>query len=389
MRDKVSDIDERQSKTGDGTVFNTVPRNPDIDRSHPDLMHPPETDEGLMPNMVFPFSLAHTRQEEGGWTREITDRLLPIAHELAIVDMKLNPGAYRELHWHVQSEFGIMLNGSGRISSVDQEGRNFLEDVKQGDLWYFPAGIPHHLQASEEGMEFLLVFDDGCYSEDATFQISDFFAHTPKEVLAKNFGWSMEQMRNMPEKEKYMFSGQVPPPLAEDRVFSPTGDVPRSFKHQLLAQTPERFNGGSVRIADSTNFAAATTTAIGLVEIEPGAMRELHWHPNAGEMQYFLSGYGRMGVFANHATSRTFNFSTGDVGYVPISYGHYIENLGDEPLVYLELFRAPKFQDMSVMQWMANTPPEVAADTLNVPRELIEALPKEKQVVQKHSVKQS
>jgi len=74
---------------------------------------------------------------------------------------------------------------------------------------------------------------------------------------------------------------------------------------------------------------------------------------------------------------------------VPISYGHYIENLGDEPLVYLELFRAPKFQDMSVMQWMANTPPEVSADTLNVPRELIEALPKEKQVVQKHPVQQS
>ncbi|MEE3918411.1 hypothetical protein V2I01_06940 [Micromonospora sp. BRA006-A] len=49
-------------------MVGTVPRNPAIDQSHPDLVHPPSTDNGLMPNLVFPFSLAHTRQESGGWT---------------------------------------------------------------------------------------------------------------------------------------------------------------------------------------------------------------------------------------------------------------------------------------------------------------------------------
>ncbi|MET8233370.1 cupin domain-containing protein [Micromonospora sp. NPDC005298] len=372
------------SSNGDGSMIGTLPRNPAIDKTHPDLVNPPSTDHGLVPNMVFPFSLAHTRQESGGWTREITNRLLPIAHDLAIVNMKLNPGAYRELHWHVQSEWAFILKGSARIAAVDQEGRNFLEDVKEGDLWYFPAGIPHHIQAFEEGIEFLLVFDDGCYSEDATFQVSDFFAHVPKEVIAKNFGWTMDQMRNMPDHEKYIFPGEIPPPLAEDRVFSPTGDVPRTFKHQFLAQTPERFEGGSVRIADSTNFAAATTTTVAMVELEPGAMRELHWHPNGAEMQYVLKGYGRMGVLANPATARTFNLETGDVGYVPISMGHYVENIGNEPFVYLELFRSAKFEDMSLMQWLANVPPEVVATTLNMPRELIEVMPKEKHPVQRH-----
>ncbi|MEV6813466.1 cupin domain-containing protein [Micromonospora sp. NPDC051296] len=376
--------DRPMSSNGDGSMIGTLPRNAAIDRAHPDLVNPPSTDHGLLPNLVFPFSLSHTRHESGGWTREVTNRLLPIAHDLAIIDMKLDPGAYRELHWHIQSEWAFILKGSARIAAVDQEGRNFLEDVKEGDLWYFPAGIPHHIQAFEEGVEFLLVFDDGCYSEDATFQVTDFFAHVPKEVIAKNFGWTMEQMRNLPEREKYIFPGEIPPPLAEDRVFSPTGDVPRTFKHQLLAQTPERFEGGSVRIADSTNFAAATTTTVAMVELEPGAMRELHWHPNGAEMQYILSGRGRMGVFANHATARTFNLETGDVGYVPISMGHYVENIGDEPFVYLELFRTAKFEDMSLMQWLANIPPEVVAATLNMPRELIEVMPKEKHAVQRH-----
>ncbi len=369
----------------DSQMVGTVPRNPAIDDTHPDLVNPPSTDHGLMPNLVFPFSLAHTRRESGGWTREVTNRLLPIAHDLAIVNMKLDPGAYRELHWHVQSEWAFVLTGSCRIAAVDQEGRNFLEDVKAGDLWYFPAGIPHHIQAHDEGVEFLLVFDDGCYSEDGTFQVTDFFAHVPREVIAKNFGWTMQQMANFPaESERYIFPGQSPPPLAEDRVFSPTGDVPRTFKHSLLAQTPEKFEGGSVRIADSSNFAAAITTTVAMVEIEPGAMRELHWHPNGAEMQYVISGKGRMGVFANHGTARTFNMETGDVGYVPISMGHYIENIGDKPFVYLELFRTAKFEDVSLAQWLANVPPEVVADTINVPRELIEALPKTKSPLQRH-----
>jgi oxalate decarboxylase len=146
----------------------------------------------------------------------------------------------------------------------------------------------------------------------------------------------------------------------------------------MLAQTPLRFDGGTVRITDSTNFAAATTISAALVELEPGSLRELHWHPTDDEWQYYISGFGRMGVFAGSGLARTFDFHAGDVGYVPFAYGHYIENLGTEPLVFLEMFRNPRFEDISAAQWMANTPAQVSADTLNVPRSMIEALPREK-----------
>ncbi|NJC66624.1 hypothetical protein HC028_19225 [Planosporangium flavigriseum] len=108
---------------------------------------------------------------------------------------------------------------------------------------------------------------------------------------------------------------------------------------------------------------------------------ELHWHPNDDEWQYYISGFGRMGVFASAGAARTFTHQAGDVGYVPFAFGHYIENLGDQPLVFLEMFRKPRFEDISLAQWMANTPPQVIADTINVPRSLIEALPKTKQPV--------
>ncbi|MFJ2033162.1 oxalate decarboxylase family bicupin [Streptosporangium sp. NPDC087985] len=380
MRNRTYKNIPQPQRDGQGGV-DTGPRNIELDIQNPDLLTPPVTDHGTVPNMKFSFSMAHTRIEEGGWTREVTARELPIATTLAGVDMHLNPGAYRELHWHKEAEWAYVLEGSCRIGAVDQEGCNFLDDVQKGDLWFFPKGVPHYIQALEEGVEFLLVFDDGSFSENSTFMISDFFAHTPKSVLAKNFGWTLEQMENMPEKEKYIFQGQVPPPLESDRVVSPTGDVPRTFKHRMHAQEPIRFDGGTVRIVDSRTFAAATTISAALVEVEPGGLRELHWHPTDDEWQYWISGFGRMGVFASSGLARTFNFQAGDVGYVPFAYGHYIENLGNEPLVFLEMFRNPLFEDISAMQWMANTPPQVSADTLNVPRSMIEALPKTKRSV--------
>jgi oxalate decarboxylase len=376
-----SSLDIPQPVRGEEGGLDTGPRNVELDRQNPDLLVPPPTDSGTVPNLKFSFSMAHNRLSGGGWAREVTQRELPVATTLAGVNMKLNPGAYRELHWHKQAEWAYVLDGSCRISAVDQEGRNFLDDVSKGDLWFFPKGVPHHIQALDDGVEFLLVFDDGMFSENSTFLMSDFFAHTPRSVLAKNFGWSPEQLERIPEREKYIFQGQVPPPLDADKVHSPTGDVPRTFKHRMHAQAPQRFSGGSVRVTDSVNFAAATTISAALVEVEPGGLRELHWHPTDDEWQYYISGFGRMGVFASSGAARTFDYQSGDIGYVPFAYGHYVENLGNEPLVFLEMFRNPRFEDISLTQWMANTPPQVSADTINMPRSMIEALPNAKQPV--------
>jgi oxalate decarboxylase len=145
------------------------PRNVLLDRQNPDILTPPSTDSGTVPNMKFSFSLAHNRLLTGGWARQVTVRELPIATTLAGVNMRLNPGGVRELHWHKEAEWAYMLQGRARISAVDQEGRNFLDDVGVGDLWYFPSGIPHSIQGLEGGCEFLLVFDDGNFSEDSTF----------------------------------------------------------------------------------------------------------------------------------------------------------------------------------------------------------------------------
>jgi oxalate decarboxylase len=182
---------------------------------------PPATDAGTVPNLKFSFSDTYMQLNHGGWSREVTVRQLPIATTLAGVNMALTPGGVRELHWHQQAEWAFMIRGRARISSVDQDGRNFIADVGRGDLWYFPPGLPHSIQGLEEGCEFLLVFDDGSFSDLNTFTISDWFAHTPKAVLAANFGLSESAFAQIPSKQRYIFESEVPGPLESQTVSDP------------------------------------------------------------------------------------------------------------------------------------------------------------------------
>jgi oxalate decarboxylase len=355
------------------------PRNVVRDRQNPDLLVPPSTDHGTLPNLRFSFADAHMRQERGGWSRQVTVRELGISKNIAGVNMRLNAGGVRELHWHKAAEWSYMLYGSARITAVDAQGRNFVDDVGVGDLWYFPAGIPHSIQGlNPDGCEFLLVFDDGDFDEDNTFLISDWFKHVPTEVLGKNFGVDASFFGHTPgPDELYIFPAPVPGPLASDRIAGATA-VPQSFSHRLSAQRPIKTKSGTVRISDSSTFPVSKTIAAALVEVDPGGMRELHWHPNTDEWQYYIEGQARMGVFGASGQARTFDFRAGDVGYVPFAMGHYIENTGTTTMRFLEVFKSSYYADVSLDQWMALTPPELVSADLKLDPRVMEALRKTK-----------
>jgi oxalate decarboxylase family bicupin protein len=305
--------------------------------------------------------------QEGGWTRQTTVRELGTSQEIAGVNMRLDYGVIRELHWHKQAEWAYVLDGNVRVTALDTEGGSFIDDLQKGDLWYFPSGHPHSLQGlSENGTEFLLIFDDGNFDEESTFLLSDWFAHTPKAVLGENFRLDPAVFKNLDQKDKYIFQGELPGSISEEE---PTGaGVKKSklqFTHKMLDQIPHNTTGGAVRITDSRNFPISKTIAAGHLDIAPGAMREMHWHPNADEWSYFIKGRARVTIFGAQGNARTFDYMAGDVGVVPRNMGHFIENLSDdEPLEVLELFRADQFQDFSLYQWMGETPKKLVADHL-------------------------
>lgn len=351
------------------------PTNPPREAQDPDLLAPPRTDHGTLPNLKWSFADSHNHLSEGGWARQTTIRELPIATEIAAVNMRLKAGAVQEMHYHKEAEWAYVLAGRARITAVDPELRTFQDDVSEGDLWYFSAGLPHSIQGlADDGCEVLLVVDNAHFDTNSTFLLTDWLAHTPREVLAANFEVPESAFANLPDHELYIFHAPVPGPLSAERIAG-AGPVPEPFTHHLLAQEPVRTKGGSFRIVDSRVFKASKTIAAALIEIEPGGMRELHWHPIADEWLYFLSGEARMGVFDANGDAGTFDYQAGDVGYVPRPMGHYVVNRGTTTLRFLGAFRSDRVEEASLSKWLALTPHELVRAHLHIDESVLAKIP--------------
>lgn len=121
-----------RGKTGSTSIG---PENPTLDRQNPDAYAPPNTDSGTVPQGKWPFALSHNRLQNGGWARQQNVDVLPVATEIAGVNMRLEEGAYREMHWHSASEWAYILNGTFRVATIDETGKNQVSDVGVGDLW--------------------------------------------------------------------------------------------------------------------------------------------------------------------------------------------------------------------------------------------------------------
>jgi oxalate decarboxylase len=383
---------------------------------NPNSFTPPPTDHGLPQMFWSSFSMMHRRVQDGGWSRQVNVHDFPISTEIAGVNMRLTAGGIRELHWlkvdrargrsveehrhatrgrprsgrpqtsirrsstrsHKSDEWALMLNGNCRLAGQELgRGKGCAGMVLSG------SSVPHSLQGlGPDGCEFLLVFDDGRFSEDDTTLLSDWMIHTPPEVLAKNWGVAkdaLDPLKTIPADGRYIFQAPLPPPLEQDKqaVTRDGRAATTAFAFRMMQMKPQKSTkGGEVRIVDSTNFPAAANIAMAHVTLKPGALRELHWHPNADEWQYYIQGSGRMTVFFNRATARTIDFHPGDVGYIPQTLGHYIENTGDSDLVFLEMFKTPRYQDFSLNDWLTHIPPELVIDHLGISQQTLAAIPR-------------
>ncbi|KAF9007406.1 oxalate decarboxylase [Cyathus striatus] len=352
-------------------------------KQNPDMLAPPSTDHGSLGNAKWAFSLSHNRLQTGGWARQENVNVMPMATEMASVNMRLEVGAVRELHWHKTAEWAYMLKGKTQVTSVDSDGKNFIATVGPGDVWYFPAGVPHSIQATDDdpdGAEFILVFDSGSFSEDSTFMLTDWLAHVPAEVIAKNFQTDLENLAQLPAEELYIFPAPLSSDSSEPKSPQGTVDNPFAFEWSKSKATALK-GGGSVKVLDSTTFKISKTIAAAEVTVEPGAIRELHWHPTQDEWSLFLEGNGRMTIFAAQSNARTFDYQPGDIGYVPAAMGHYVENIGNTTLRFLEIWNTDKFQDISLNQWLALTPPALVKAHLGLSDDVLSSLSKTKQTV--------
>jgi oxalate decarboxylase len=322
-----------------------------------------------LPSFRFRLGAVTPKSWDGGWAKEATVEQFPVSQAIAGVLMSLAPGGLRELHWHANAaEWAYVIKGQCRVTTIDPQSRSQIADFSAGDVWYFPRGFGHSIQGiGSEDCLFVLVFDNGYFSEFGTFSISDWIGHTPPEVLAKYFGVPASTFANFPKSEVYIAKGPVPPPLPAAPAPGTLDVGPLTHRYRLLAQRPDTYSGGTNRLVSQRQFPISTTVTGALMQIKPGGLRELHWHPNADEWQYYISGRARMGVFGSHGRVRIDEFEAGDVGYVPQGYGHYIENVGSEDVELVIALNNGVYESISLSDWIGANPHLLLATNFKVP----------------------
>jgi len=324
-----------------------------------------------LPDFRFSLSSQPARELPGGIAKEATVEEFPVSKNLAGVFMKLKPGALRELHWHANAaEWAYMIAGNARITIYAPDGTFEVADFGPGDVWYFPRGHGHVIQGmGEKECTFLLVFDNGAFSEFATFSLTDWLAQTPKELLAKNLGLTIAELSELPNKEVYIAQGPDP-----DSVISSSSSL--SHKFRLESQEGQSFAGGRMRIVSQREFPISTTMTGALLDLHPKAFRELHWHPNADEWQYVVHGRAQLTVFASSGLASVVELNAGDVGYVPMGYGHSILNIGNDPLRMVIVLNSGNYEEVSLTGWLAAQPKDLLRANLNLSEDAVRKLPK-------------
>jgi len=326
-----------------------------------------------LPDFKFSLSNQKSRILPYGDAKEATVKDFPVSKSIAGVLMNLKPGGLRELHWHANAaEWGFVISGNVRTTIIDPQGCYEENTFSAGDIWYFPKGHGHSIEGLEpDGTVFMLVFDNGAFSEFATFSITDWLSQTPLEIVSKNLQVSEKDLKNLPDKEVYIVK------VSEKKVSKIQDSPPLSHKYRLLSQEPFRkTDGGTLWLASSKEFPISTNMTGGILELKPGALRELHWHPNTDEWLYLMEGKARLTVFASSGLSKIVKLKPGDVGFAPMGYGHSIENTGDKDCRFIIVFNGGNYEEISLSSWLSSNPDNLIAGNLNLPEETVNKFPK-------------
>jgi oxalate decarboxylase len=339
------------------------------------VVHHKAGDVDAMPDFHYSLDGSKPKVTSGGWAKEATVEGFPISKGIAGVHMFLDPGASRELHWHaIAAEWAYVIEGQCQIMVIDPNGTREVANFGPGDIWYFPKGHGHSIQTiGDKPCHFILSFDNGAFSEHGTFSITDWVSLTPPDILAENFGVPKELFAKFPKGETYIMAGEIlTPQNAKEYLLPPA----QSHKFSLLQQQPtHEFPGGTLYLATAKEFPVSQGMSGGLMTIKPGGLRELHWHPNANEWHYYLRGQAQVLLFGSGGRGKVADFKPGDVAYLPAGYGHAIRNTGTEDLEIILTFDSGHYEEISLTDWVAASPPHLLANNFGVPADTFKKFP--------------
>jgi oxalate decarboxylase len=335
--------------------------------------------------VIFTASLdkGPIKATSGGWARDITARVLPIATDIAGAHLYINAGGAREMHWHNSAEWAYVVDGHCQVTVVDPEGTAEIVNHGPGDLWYFPKGHSHAIQTlGPAPCHAILAFDDGLYGEHGTFGISDWMSRYDTQALSQAFGMPTDAFARIPKAETYIMQGEVLPLDGPQARSARELDRARTHRFPMMAQKPRvSTSGGALYVASSKEFPMSTTLTGLFLKLKHGAMHEPHWHSDANEWHYVLKGRTRVTLFAPDKRVAVAELSPGDCAYIPHNCGHSIQNIGPDDAEIVGVLDSGIYHESSLSDWLAKAPRHLLANNFGIPENAVANFNKERAVI--------
>lgn len=308
--------------------------------------------------------------------------------------LHLEPGAVRDMHWHIESDEWIYISGGVcKFTLMDSNGRYNVFSANQGDITYFPKGWQHSFQGVDEktGCDALLWFDGSDVTIDITKPIGDLNSHVLRQHLNNIPEDKLEELQ-YPLYEENNIKG-VTGVVASKIVDEEEPDCRGNTCKGTLKLTPVfpvkggdvsfgKDNAGVEYKVQENVFPISKLMSGGIAQLAKGAVRELHWHPKTEEHVYVLKGTILVNVFGVGDTNRenvvsTFEISKGDLALFPSGYLHSFEAIGGDAIVCL-VFNGPSWESQTLSQSFAVTPVHITAATLDTTEDVVDKyFPKE------------
>lgn len=310
-------------------------------------------------------SRAPDNQSKGGIRRKVDKSLFPILEGMSLYLLELEPMGIREPHWHVNAhEFCYCISGKVKMSLFAGGTNRDTFTLEPGEVAFIPQGYIHYLENIGDTKATLVIGFN--HERPEEFSISTVFSAAGPQAMAATFNVEPTALNLIPEQSKDIVIAQ--------RTQKTTAKTIKAGAHKfkLRGIDPQvDVLGGTIALCHKDNFPILKGITLYDLRLNVGGLREPHWHPNAAELDYVVSGKARMLIMSPDGVKNVFEVGKGDVVYIPAAYYHYIENIGDENLHFAVFFNHESPEDIGISGSMGAFTPEIMAAVLKADKEVV------------------
>lgn len=295
----------------------------------------------------------------------------PVLKGMSLSLLKLKINGVREPHWHPNAnELGYCIEGKALMTIFNPGSGHSTFILEPGSLAFVPMGSIHHLEnIGDTPVKMLVAFD---HESPEELGLSSAVGAMPISVLSKTFQVDNPFFSDLHAAVESVFITEknTRPVLENSWKVSP-------FKFDIETTNPQVSNrGGSVKMSNSFLMPTLHSLALYCVRLSKEGAREPHWHPNANELNYLISGSAKITLLSPKGDVDTFEMKKGDMSFLPQGYLHHIENTGDDPAHFAIFFNHTMPSDIGISGCLGAYTNKLLSALFAKPEEYFDKLPK-------------